>query len=289
MNAYSGNFGKSALCRAFGINRSSIYYKRNGQKKLAKIARHEKDLQDVKTAFEEGKGNYGARQIKTALAGKGSIMSRRKIRRLMEESGLESSYGKPKYVKPGKKKADCNKADISNLLGRDFSGWNEKEVLVSDLTYVKVDGKWCYICVIIDLFNREVVGWSIGENKTAELVLLAFAMAGIDFRRVMIFHTDRGMEFCAERIDLFLNRFGIIRSLSRPGTPIDNAVAESFYGTVKTEFVKNQNFPSLERLKLLFGDWVHWYNNIRFHSADGSKSPVVYRREFNNEPLKNIA
>lgn len=104
MNAYSGNFGKSALCRAFGINRSSIYYKRNGQKKLAKIARHEKDLQDVKTAFEEGKGNYGARQIKTALAGKGSIMSRRKIRRLMEESGLESSYGKPKYVKPGKKR-----------------------------------------------------------------------------------------------------------------------------------------------------------------------------------------
>jgi putative transposase len=122
----------------------------------------------------------------------------------MEESGLESSYGKPKYVKPGTRKSDCNKADISNLLG------------------------------------REIVGWSVSENKTADLVLLAFAMTGIDFREVLIFHTDRGMEFCAERIDLFLKRFGNIRSLSRPGTPIDNAVAESFYGTIKTEFVKNR-------------------------------------------------
>ena len=174
MNAHSGNFGKSALCRAFGINRSSIYYKRDGQKKLAALARHEKDLQDVRTAFEKSRNNYGARQIKTALAEKGNIMSRRKIRRLMEESGLESSYRKPKYVKPGTKKADCNKADISNLLGRDFSGWNEKEVLVSDLTYVKVDGKWCYICVLIDLFNREVVGWSVGENKTAEFLNLIY-------------------------------------------------------------------------------------------------------------------
>ena len=77
-------------------------------------------------------------------------------------------------------------------MGRNFDGWNKKEVIVSDLTYVKVGGKWCYICVLIDLFNREIIGWSIGENKTADLVLLAFAMAKIDWRRVLIFYTDRG-------------------------------------------------------------------------------------------------
>ena len=159
----------------------------------------------------------------------------------MKRRGLISAYTRKKYHVHVSK---VNEAPVANLLDRDFNHRLPGTCVVSDLTYVKVDGKWCYICVLIDLFNREVVGWSVGENKTAELVLLAFAMAGIDFRRVMIFHTDRGMEFCAEKIDLFLNRFGIIRSLSRPGTPIDNAVAESFYGTVKTEFVKNQNFPS---------------------------------------------
>ena len=271
------------------VNRSTTYYKSDEAKRQERIARHEKDLADVKEAFERGKGNYGARQVKTALAGKGSVMSRRKIGRLMKELGLVSSYGIPKYTKPGTKGQCSNKADISNLLGRNFSGWAEKEVIVSDLTYVKVVGKWCYICALIDLLNREVVGWSVGENKTADLVLLAFAMSGIDWRYVMIFHTDRGMEFCAAKIDEFLDRHGIIRSLSRPGTPIDNAVSESFYKTVKTEFVKKREFPSLENLRLLFGDWVHWYNNIRFHSANENKPPVVYRQEFYKTPLKKFA
>ena len=207
----------------------------------------------------------------------------------MKELGLVSVYGVPKYTKPGTKKAGVNKSDVSNLLDRCFSDWGEKEVIISDLTYVRVDGKWCYICVLIDLFNREVIGWSVGEYKTADLVLIAFAMAKIDWRRVMIFHTDRGMEFCAGKIDDFLNMHGIIRSLSRPGTPIDNAVAESFYKTVKKEFVRKMEFSTLENLKLLFGDWVHWYNNCRFHSANGNKTPVTYRLENNVAPLKKIA
>ena len=261
------------------LSRSTVYYKSDEKKRLERIARHEKDLQDVREAFEEGKGNYGARQIKTALAGKGTVMSRRKIARLMAEQNLVSVYGKPKYTKPGTKNAGANKSGVSNLIGRQFSFWNEKQVIVSDLTYVKVGGKWCYVCALIDLFNREVVGWSVGESKTADLVLLAFAMSGIDWNRVMIFHTDRGMEFCAAKIDGFLDRHGIIRSLSRPGTPHDNAVAESFYKTVKKEFVRNQEFPSLENLRLLFGDWVHWYNNFRYHSANGNKTPLAYRLE----------
>ena len=178
---------------------------------------------------------------------------------------------------------------MSNLLGSRFAGWGENEVIVSDLTYVKVCGRWCYVCVLIDLFNREVVGWSVGRNKTADLVLAAFNNAGIDLGRVMILHTDRGMEFCAEAIDDFLNSHGIIRSLSRPGTPTDNAVAESFFKTVKKEFVRGRDFLSLENLRLLFGDWVHWYNFFRFHSANGGLPPVAFRKQFCLPPLKKIA
>ena len=270
------------------VNRSTSYYKPDEGKRLAGIARHEKETQEVKEAFEEGKGNYGSRQVKNALGAKGIVMSRRKISRLMKELKFVSSYGIPKYVKPGTKKADANKADVSNLIGRKFSGWKEKETIVSDLTYVKVGGRWCYVCVLIDLFNREIVGWSVGMNKTPDLVMQAFGMTGIEFRKVMIFHSDRGMEFCAGKIDAFLEKHGIIRSFSRPGTPIDNAVAESFYKTVKKEFVRGRDFPSLENLALLFGDWIHWYNNIRFHSANDGLSPVNFRKQFYTAPLKKI-
>ena len=146
------------MCRALKVNRSTTYYKAERRKSLEKIACHEKDLQDVKEAFREGKGNYGARQVKNALAVRGITMSRRKIGRLMAELELESVYGKPKYTKPGTVTRNSNHADVSNLLGSRFAGWGENEVIVSDLTYVKVCGRWCHVCVLIDLFNREVVG-----------------------------------------------------------------------------------------------------------------------------------
>ena len=161
------------------MNRSTTYYKPKEEKRLERIAEHEKDLQDVKEAFEAEKENYGARQIKTELMNREIVMSRRKIGRLMRELGLISAYGIPKYTKPGSKSAETNKSDVSNLIDRNFSGW------------------------------------SVGENKTADLVLLAFAMVGIDRKHVMIFHTDRGMELCAAKIDAFLEKHGIIRSRSQ--------------------------------------------------------------------------
>lgn len=249
---------------------------------------HKQDLEYVKATFYKLRGKLGARTIQNELRKKEIVMSRRKIRRLMNEQNLVSAYGKPKYTKPGTVKSGSNKSDVSNLLGRQFSHWNEKEVIVSDLTYVRVNDKWCYICVLIDLFNREVIGWSVGEHKSSELVLLALMNFGIDWRKVMIFHTDRGMEFCSNQIDSFLEQNGIIRSLSRPGTPIDNAVSESFYKTLKKEFVKGQSFSSLKMLRTLFGDWVHWYNNIRPHSANGSFTPVEFRYKV-YDTLKNVA
>lgn len=143
---------------------------------------------------------------------------------------------------------------------------------------MKVGKKWHYICVFIDLFNRELTGWSADPHKTPELVKQAFENASIDFDKVMIFHTDRGLEFKNETIDKFLDEHGIIRSLSRKGTPRDNAVCESTYHIIKTEFVKNRDFESLERLKLEFGDYVHWFNNCRIHSSLDYMSPAEYKK-----------
>ena len=233
--------------------------------------------------FNTNRKEYGSKKIKNALKKKGVVFSRRKIIRLMKEAGIKSSYGK-KSFKPCASKG-CNESTASNLLGREFNGWNCNEVIVSDLTYVRVNGEWNYICVLIDLFNREIAGWSVGRNKTSSLVMSAFSNANIDFNRVMIFHTDRGLEFCNRHIDDFILRYGIIRSLSHKGTPYDNAVAEATYKIIKTEFVKQESFKSLEMLRLCFEDYVHWFNCCRIHSSLNYMSPVEYR----NAALKKTA
>lgn len=250
MKAFSSKYGKSALCKALKINRSTVYYKTRLSKE-EKEKSHREDMNTILEIFNANRKEYGSKKIKKELKKKGVVFSRRKIIRLMKEAGIKSSYGKRSF-KPCASKG-CNESKVSNLIGREFNCWNRNEVIVSDLTYVRVNGEWNYICVLIDLFNREIVGWSVGRNKTSSLVMSAFSNANIDFNRVMIFHTDRGLEFCNKHIDDFILRYGIIRSLSHKGTPYDNAVAESTYKIIKTEFVKQESFKSLEMLRLCLG------------------------------------
>jgi transposase InsO family protein len=282
VKAFSSKYGKSALCKALKINRSTVYYKTRLSKE-EKEKSHREDMNTILEIFNANRKEYGSKKIKKELKKKDVVFSRRKIIRLMKEAGIKSSYGKRSF-KPCASKG-CNESKVSNLIGREFNCWNRNEVIVSDLTYVRVNGEWNYICVLIDLFNREIVGWSVGRNKTSSLVMSAFSNANIDFNRVMIFHTDRGLEFCNKHIDDFILRYGIIRSLSHKGTPYDNAVAESTYKIIKTEFVKQESFKSLEMLRLCFGDYVHWFNCCRIHSSLNYMAPVEYR----NAALKKIA
>lgn len=238
--------------------------------------KHQEDLQIVKKVFDENRKKYGSRKMKKMLVKENKYFSRRKILRLMKELCIKSCYNTKKYRNYNAKK--CNETDCSNLLKRNFNCWNENEVIVSDLTYVEVNGQWNYICTLIDLFNREIVGFSVGKNKTAELVQNAFDYSNIDITKVMIFHTDRGCEFENISIDSFLERHSILRSLSRKGCPYDNAVAESIFKIIKTEFVMGRKFCSLEKMELEFSDYVHWYNNCRIHGSLNYLTPAEVRK-----------
>ena len=136
-------------------------------------------------------------------------------------------------------------------------------LLHSDLTSCgcKITNGITKICVLIQLLHREIIGYSAGANKNAELVKEAWHSVKKDIRDICIFHTDRGSEFKNEDIDKILEIGGIERSLSRPGTPIDNAVCESMYDIVKTEFVFGEDFKSTEDLRQKLGELVWWYNN----------------------------
>ncbi|MDQ0274002.1 transposase InsO family protein [Cytobacillus purgationiresistens] len=226
--------------------------------------------------FQASRQNYGTRKIKVEIKKRGLIVSRRRIGRIMKEQGLVSTYTVAQFKLHSK---SCNESELKNELNRNFDQEEEMTAIVSDLTYVRVNQKWHYVCIFVDLFNREIVGYSAGLNKDALLVYRAFASIKMDLHKIQIFHTDRGNEFKNNLIDNALKTFNIQRSLSMKGCPYDNAVAEATFKIIKTEFVKGRQFDSLEELTIELQDYVHWYNHIRIHGTLGYVSPIDYKLE----------
>ncbi|WP_143351162.1 IS3 family transposase, partial [Enterococcus faecium] len=173
----------------------------------------------------------------------------------------------------------CNEAKTANVLDRTFTQEQPLEAIVTDLTYVRVGKKWHYICLILDLFNREIIGYSCGEKKDASLVKEAFGRIPYSLTDVKLFHTDRGKEFDSQTIHEILNGFGITRSLSKKGCPYDNAVAESTHKSVKVEFVHQYQFETLAQLRLELFDYVHWWNYLRLHGTLAYETPIQIRQQ----------
>ena len=257
------------MCKFLGISRSLVYYKRKNKRKDIELENH------IIRIFKESKKNYGSRKIKVELQKLGYQVSLRRIRKYMNLNGLVSNY----TVKQFKvHKAKCNEDKIENKLNREFNREEKLDVVVSDLTYVNVKGKWNYICLIIDLFNREIIGYAAGKHKTADLVYKEFSKIKYNLNNINIFHTDRGNEFKNKIIEEVLKTFKIERSLSKKGCPYDNAVAEATYKIIKTEFAFNRVFESFEELEAELFDYVHWYNNIRIHSSLNYLTPIEYKK-----------
>lgn len=268
IKANAHKYGVSALCKVLNISRSSYYYE-------AKSKPDETSLTAaVVNLFTISRNNYGTRKIKKELAKHNTVVSRRKIGRIMKQEGLVSNYTVAQF-RP--QKDTCNESKIANVVDRQFKKQSYRNVVVSDLTYVRVGMNWNYICVLVDLFNREIIGYSAGPNKTADLVKQAFQKVSGDLRDIRIFHTDRGNEFKNQTMDETLKAFEIRRSLSHKGCPYDNAVAEATFKIIKTEFVRNQRFHDLHQLQFQLSDYVNWFNNYRIHSSLGYMTPVEYR------------
>lgn len=264
------------MCDVLQIPRSTYYYHLQKQEDDEKQA-EEADLQErIYTIFKQSRNNYGTRKIKKELEKQGLMVSRRRIGRMMKELGLVSNYTVA-YYKPQKKHS--NEAKIANVLNREFQQEKEFSVLVSDLTYVRVGKKWHYVCLFVDLFNREIVGASAGPNKDAELVYKALSSIKVNLTNVQLFHTDRGSEFDNQLMTEATNTFGIQRSLSAKGCPYDNAVAEATFKSFKIEFVYQRTFDTLEQLEIELWDHVNWFNNIRIHQTLGYQTPTQYKQQ----------
>ncbi|WP_141231384.1 IS3 family transposase [Oceanobacillus manasiensis] len=267
-----------AMCDVLQIPKSTYYYHANSHGRRVLKMEDKEISQEISRIFKESRNNYGTRKIKKELSrlSQPKHVSRRRIGRLMNELGLVSNYTVAQY-KPHK--TSSNEALIKNELQRQYEQDKPLAVIVSDLTYVRVGTRWHYVCLFVDLFNREIIGRSAGANKNAELVYQALSSIKGNLNDVQMFHTDRGKEFDNKLISEALETFGIQRSLSMKGCPYDNAVAEAMFKVFKTEFANSAHFYSLEQLAIELDDYVHWFNNIRIHGTLDYVTPMVFKQQ----------
>jgi putative transposase len=264
------------MCDVLQIPRSTFYYhlkKREDDERQAEEADLEERIYKI---FKESRNNYGTRKIKIELQKQDITVSRRRISRIMNNLGIASNYTVA-YFKP--QKSPCNETKVANVLNREFNQEKELSVLVSDLTYVRVGKKWHYVCLFVDLFNREIVGASAGPYKDANLVYKALSSIKSNLTKVQLFHTDRGSEFDNQLMIEATETFGIQRSLSTKGCPYDNAVSEATFKSFKIEFVYQNTFDTLEQLEIEMWDYVNWFNNIRIHQTLGYLTPVEFKQQ----------
>lgn len=272
---HTKEFTVDAMCRFLQVSRSAYYdwlhrMPTTGEKE-------DTDLTSIlQSVFEKSRATYGTRRIKAALLGRDRTVSRRRIGRLMREAGLACKT-KRKFKATTNSKHDQPIAP--NHLDRQFSVYQPDQVYVGDITYIPTQEGWLYLAVVIDLYSRQVVGWSMTEHMRTKLVNDALLMALWKRKpdKGLVWHTDRGSQYASENHRALLKQYGIRQSMSRKGNCWDNAVSESFFHTLKTELIHHQTYQTRSDAKQAVFEYIEvFYNRERLHSANGYMSPVDY-------------
>ena len=272
IRADASRYPISAQCRILGVPRSTYYW----MIEHPEAGRVDPIAGDVHAIWRDGHERCGAGKIKAALERRGVTASRRRIVDIMKRRGMTSAYARRTF-KPHKTRV--NEARLANILDREFDGYEPRTHLAGDLTYVRVGGKWAYVCPLIDLANRSIAGHSVDMGRAADLVMAAFATLGFPPTEVEVFHTDRGGGFDNAKIDGLLDVFDIGGSLSGKGNPYGNAVVESTNRLLKKELIYRNHYTSLEQLRSDLNDYVWWSDDQRLHSTLGYRSPDEFTQQ----------
>ena len=245
-------------------------------------------LAHIRAILFEMKGAYGWPRIWRELAARKIRAGKERVRKLMHANGLRAR-GKKKF----RVTTDSGHGlPVSpNLLERRFDVEEPNRVWSGDITYVWTDEGWLYLAVVIDLFSRRVVGFSMGERMTRALVIDALRMAWFRRRPAagLIFHSDRGSQYASEDFQRQLKDFAMLGSMSRKGDCWDNAVTETLFGSLKVERLHEMRLPSRRRAKDEVLDWLTFYNSKRLHSTLGYMSPMAFEKKRLAEEGKLVA
>jgi putative transposase len=267
------------MCQVLEVSRSSYY---DWLRRPA--SRHQKEdsvlLEKMRRIHKESYKTYGIRRIKAKLNKESIFCGKNRIARLMRENGIFSRLRR-KYK--ATTHSNHHLPIAPNLLDQDFTADRPNKKWVGDITYIPTDEGFLYFSGIEDLFQRKLVGWSLGDRITQELTLKALeqAVGRENPGEGLIFHSDRGSQYAAYAYQEILGKYCIRQSMSRKGNCYDNACMESFFSTLKKDIIYGRRFKTREEAKLVIIEYIEtFYNCHRLHSTLGNMSPIEYERQY---------
>ena len=273
-------FGVEPICRALGVPVSTHYARRSRKPSRRELADRELLLQ-IQAARTGYRRVYGARKTWKELRRREIAVGRDRVARLMRQEGIEGKRRGRKHRTTIPDEAAVEKA--RDLLQRDFTATRPNEKWVADLTYIRTWNGFVYLAFILDCYSRMIVGWQLATHMRTELVLDALEMAN-GLRRPdgdLIAHTDRGSQYTSLAYTDRLDDLKIDPSVGSKGDAYDNAMAEAWVATLKSELVDGRRFPSYEHVEHETLSWIGFYNDERLHEELGDIPPAEYEEEHN--------
>lgn len=280
LTLYNQNAGYTAreLYEALNIAKGTFYYRLNHSAEVSEKERAKYALMlKIHELFEDSNQVFGAEKVRAMLTREGIRVSNKRVSALMREMGLES------VRIDAKKQYQCReKYARQNLLHRSFKVAKPNQVWVSDITSFKIKGKWFYLCVIIDLFSRKVIGFRVSQKSSTQLLTSTFKKAYQDRGKPskLTFHSDQGSQYTSKAFTALLKECSVTQSLSMPGQPLDNAVAESFFSAFKKEEAYRKDYISERHFIESVTKYIDFYNNIRPHQTNHYKTPAELEAKY---------
>ena len=286
-NIYHENqrFSVHELCEALGVARGTFYNHIFRRADWSKREEEQAELMlKVQQIFDDSQQRFGSEKIRTVLAQNGVRVSAKRISTIMQELELRSirSYAKKQY----KKRQQYAKR---NLLEREFTAEHPNQIWVSDITYFRVNSYWVYLCIILDLYARRIVGYRVSRNASTNLVTATFRNAYRERGKPknLIFHSDRGKQYTSAAFTQLLQKNGIKQSFSATGKPHDNAVAEAFFATFKKEEAYRREYTSEQSFCKSVEQYIRFYNEVRPHQTLKYQTPQAFEEKYYASFIEN--
>lgn len=269
------------LCAAVEVSRSGYYAWSRGQESARELGNRMMG-EEIKRVFYTQRQRYGSPRITEALRREGQVCNHKRVERLMRQEGLQALRGKRRKVQTTNSDHDQPVAP-NRLLGRP-APVKPDEVWVADITYVPTAEGWLFLAAVMDLYSRQILGWSVWESLAAGGALQALnrALVRRGDPRGVIHHSDRGIQYACVEYRRALQRQGLIASMSRKGNCYDNAAMEAFWSTLKREAMQGSEHWTKDRTRRELFEFIEaTYNRSRFHSSLGYQSPVDFEQQNN--------
>lgn len=285
MNANQADFPVRTMCRVLGVSHSGFYDWRHrvpSQRAMDDMVLTER----IRQVHADSRETYGRPRVRAELAAQGVRVAGKRIARLMRQAGLQGISKRRASIVTTRR--DPRERPVADLVMRRFSAERANQLWVADMTYVPMWAGFVYLAVVMDVFSRRIVGWSMGERMTAQLVLAALNMALAQRKpQGVIHHSDQGSQYTSLAFGQRCTEMGVRPSMGSVGDAYDNAMAESFFATLECELIERRSFRTKAEAKAAVFSYIEgWYNPRRRHSALGYHSPVEFERRVVAEPCQ---